>query len=115
MCKAIWAGAWGFIPLVARWGGVVLPSLLAMLLIPFLFGIAMTFYNAKNILGWILWIGSVIALVFGVLQSTRFVLNGLSAFELLLILVLTFGGLGIFLASLRDMDLKHNRQDRFWP
>ena len=83
-------------------GGFQLTS--GMLLIPFIFGIAIIFYNRKNYLGWLLMVGSVVALVFGVLRSVRFVMQGISAFDLILILVLFAGGLGLFLNSLRKLE-----------
>jgi len=75
-----------------------------MLLIPFIIGVAMIFYDSKNILGWVLMVASVIALVFGVLRSVRFALTGMSAFDLLLILALFASGLGLFLNSLRRLE-----------
>jgi len=74
-----------------------------MVLIPFIFGIGIIFYNAKNLVGWLLAGGSLIALVFGILQSVHLRLQPMTAFELITILVLVFGGLGLFLSSLRDL------------
>lgn len=85
-----------------QFGGVGVTS--GMLLIPFMFGVGLIFYSAKNFLGWLLAGGAIIALVFGVLRSVRFTLTGMSAFDLLLILVLFAGGLGLFLNSLRNLD-----------
>lgn len=75
-----------------------------MVLIPFIFGIGMIFYNSKNILGWMLTGGSLIALSFGVISSLQFSLKQMSAFDLLVILVLSVGGLGLFLRSLKSFD-----------
>lgn len=75
-----------------------------MLLIPFMIGITLIFYSRRNYLGWILAGGALIALVFGVIRSINFVFIGMSAFDLLLILLLFCGGLGIFLNSLRKLD-----------
>ena len=75
-----------------------------MVLIPFLFGVGMIFYNGKNVFGWMLSIGSLIALALGVISSINFRLQPMSAFELLTILVLTVGGTGLFLSSLKDVD-----------
>jgi hypothetical protein len=72
-----------------------------MILIPLIIGVAMVFYNAKNMLGWLIAIASLGALVFGVISSVSLNLRTMSAFELLVILTLAFGGLGLFLASLR--------------
>lgn len=73
-----------------------------MIMIPFMFGVAMIFYDSKNYFGWILAGGSLLALVFGVISSIQFTFQSMSAFDLIVILVLTAGGLGIFLSSLRS-------------
>ena len=75
-----------------------------MVLIPFLFGVGMIFYNSKNWFGWMLSLGSLLALTLGVISSISFRLQSMSAFELLTILVLGVGGIGLFLSSLRDVD-----------
>lgn len=72
-----------------------------MIMIPFMFGVGMIFYNAKNRLAWGLAGGSLLALVFGVISSIQFIFRSMSAFDLVVILVLTAGGLGLFLSSLR--------------
>jgi hypothetical protein len=73
-----------------------------MIMIPFMFGIGMVFYNARNYLGWLLAGGSLVALVFGVISSIQFTFQSMSAFDLIVILVLTVGGLGLFLSSLKS-------------
>jgi len=73
-----------------------------MLLIPFVFGVGLVFYNARNVVGWMLAAGSVLALVFGVLASVSFSLRGMTAFEVLVILVLAAGGLALLLRSVRE-------------
>ncbi|MEM6479687.1 MAG: hypothetical protein AAF841_13900 [Pseudomonadota bacterium] len=84
---------------VFRLGGVQVTT--GMVLIPFIFGIALIFYNSRNWAGWLLAGGSVIALVAGVIANIRIEMTGMSIFDLLVILVLLFGGLGLFLRSLR--------------
>ncbi len=76
-----------------------------MVLIPFIFGIGFIFYNSKNILGWILSIASFVMLGFGIISSIRFHMRSMSAFELVMILTLLIGGIGLFLSSLKDFDL----------
>ncbi len=73
-----------------------------IVLIPLLFGVGMIFYNASNILGWLLTVASLAMLGFGVIAQTRFHLHNMSAFELLTILFLFVGGIGLFLRSLRN-------------
>lgn len=79
-----------------------------MVMIPFMFGIGLVFYNSRNILGWILSIGSITALIFGVISSVRFSLRTMSSFDLIVILVLAIGGLGLFLRSLKTIDAKYS-------
>lgn len=83
-------------------GGMSLTS--GMIMIPFIFGVGLMFYNAKNILGWILTFGSLVGLIFGVISSINFRFTHMSAFDLIVILVLSVGGLGIFLRSLKAID-----------
>lgn len=81
------------------WGNVTT----GMVLVPFVFGVALLFYNSKSPVGWLLTCGSLLALAFGVITSLHFRMRPMTAFEILAILVLTFGGLGLFLSSLRDL------------
>jgi len=75
-----------------------------MIMIPFMFGVGIIFYNGKNLIGWLLTLGSVTALIFGVISSIRFSFRSMSAFDLMVILVLAIGGLGLFLRSLKTID-----------
>ncbi|MEZ4525187.1 MAG: hypothetical protein R2941_04630 [Desulfobacterales bacterium] len=75
-----------------------------MVLIPLIFGIGMIFYNARNPLGWFLGIGSLTMLLFGIVSSVNFTIRSMSAFELITILVLLIGGIGLFLSSLKSYD-----------
>ena len=77
-----------------------------IIMIPFMLGVGIVFYNSKNVIGWFLAGGSLIALVFGVISSIRFTFSRMSAFDLIVILVLAVGGLGIVLRSFRSADLK---------
>ena len=74
-----------------------------MVLIPFIFGVGFIFYNSRNLLGWALAAGSLVALVFGVIASIKFTFRTMSAFDLITILILSVGGLGLFLRSLREV------------
>ncbi|MBE0361650.1 MULTISPECIES: hypothetical protein [Pseudoalteromonas] len=75
-----------------------------MVMIPFIFGVGLIFYNSKNILGWLLSFGSLSALIFGVISSVRFSMRTMTSFDLIVIIVLAFGGLGLFLRSLKSID-----------
>ncbi|MEM1373834.1 MAG: hypothetical protein AAGF78_05560 [Pseudomonadota bacterium] len=83
-----------------RMGGVQVTT--GMVLIPFIFGVVLIFYNARLWIGWALAAGSLIAIVAGVIASIQLTLGRMSAFDLIVILVLFFGGLGLFLRSLRE-------------
>ena len=85
---------------VYSFGGYGITS--GMIMIPFLFGVGMIFYDRRSFFGWLLAVGSVVALIFGVLSTVNFSMRGMSAFDLMVILVLAFGGTGLLLRSLGD-------------
>ncbi len=82
-------------------GGIPITS--GMIMIPFMFGVGMIFYNSRNYIGWGLAIGSIIALIFGVIANMTLQLAAMSALDLIIILVLLVGGIGLFLRSLRSI------------
>ena len=73
-----------------------------MILVPLIFGIGMIFYRPANLIGWALAIGSLSAMILGVIVNTHFALRQMSLFELIGIFVLCVGGLGLFLRALSD-------------
>jgi hypothetical protein len=85
-----------------RIGGVRLTT--GFVLIPLIFGIGFVFYNAKNPIGRVLSVISILLLGFGVITSIQFRMRQMSAFELIMILILLVGGVGLFLSSLRSFD-----------
>ncbi len=89
--------SFGFGSSVFSLGGVSVTS--GTVLIPFLFGVGMVFYNSKNWLGWLLSLGSLTALIFGVLANLNIHVNRMSGFDLIVLLV---GGIGLFLSSLHS-------------
>ncbi|KLV04627.1 hypothetical protein ABT56_14290 [Photobacterium aquae] len=78
-----------------------------MIMIPFMFGIGLLFFNGRNIIAWLLTVGSVSALIIGVISSIRFSFRTMTAFELIMILILAIGGLGLFFRSLKTIDERH--------
>ncbi|MGH1365931.1 MAG: hypothetical protein ACRBF0_20400 [Calditrichia bacterium] len=85
---------------IGGFGGFGLTT--GMVLVPFIFGIGMVFYNSENPIGWILAGASLAMLLFGVISSIDFHLRRMSAFELITILTLFIGGLGIMVSGLRE-------------
>ena len=85
----------------AMYSIVGFPVTTGLVLVPFAFGVGMIFYNSRNWIGWLLAGGSVVALVVGVIASINFTLVRMSAFDLLVIIILLVGGIGLFLRSLR--------------
>lgn len=71
------------------------------MLIPFMAGVGLIFYNARSAWGWIVAGGALAAIVIGVLLSLTISLRTMSLLDLMLILVLGVGGLGLFARSLR--------------
>lgn len=72
------------------------------MLLPFMAGVGVIFYNARSVWGWVLAGGALAALVFGVLMSLTISMRSMSLLDLLLILTLGVGGLGLFARSLRS-------------
>jgi len=70
------------------------------IMIVFMLGVGMLFFNARNPLAWIVTVGSLTALIFGVIANTHFSLQHMTAFDLIVILVLLCGGLGLLLSSM---------------
>ncbi|MCH2043284.1 MAG: hypothetical protein MK212_04030 [Saprospiraceae bacterium] len=65
----------------------------------FMFGVAIMFYNFKNPLGWLLSLGAIAMLIFGVVSNTQFTFRSMNSFQLITICVLLCGGLGLLLSS----------------
>lgn len=91
-------------------GSVTVTS--GMILIPLIFGIGIIFYNYRSVIGWALAIGSLAALVAGVLMNLRLTIRTMTLFDLLTILVLFIGGIGLFLRSLRSHGGKEDSGDK---
>ncbi|MCW8994358.1 MAG: hypothetical protein OQK77_00950 [Psychromonas sp.] len=73
----------------------------AMVMIPCVFSIAMILYNYKNTFAWLLAILSISALIFAAITAIDFTFKSITASELITILVLVIGGIGLFLRSLK--------------
>jgi len=73
-----------------------------MVMIPFMFGVGIIFYDVRKWYGWLLSGGSLVALIFGVIASIQFNFVRMSAFDLIVILILAIGGLGLLLRSLKS-------------
>jgi len=70
---------------------------------PFIFGIGIVFYNSKNYIGWFLLLASIVMLIFGVIGSVNLRMNPMTSFNMITILVLLMGGIGLFLSSLKHL------------
>ena len=71
-------------------------------LLPLLFGVALLFFNARSILGWILLIAGAAIVLAGILMNLQIYFQSTSLFNTLTMLVLLFGGLGLIARSLRS-------------
>jgi hypothetical protein len=78
------------LPFGPRWGLTT-----GTMLIPLVAGIGFIFYNAKSMFGWVLAGGTLAAIVFGVLMSLTITMRAMSLLDMLLLLVLVGGGLGL--------------------
>lgn len=77
-----------------------------MIFIPLIIGIFWIFYNGKSIVGWLTAIGSISAMLFGVISKLKITMMPMNSFDLITILVLSFGGTALFLRSLKISNIK---------
>ncbi|NND02865.1 MAG: hypothetical protein HKN91_08760 [Acidimicrobiia bacterium] len=104
LLNSIRVDGWGFGSRVFGVGGWGVTS--GMILIPFIIGVVIIFYDSKKWYGWLLSGGSLLALVIGVIANVRFRFQNMSAFDILVILVLLFGGIGLVMAGVRDQAMR---------
>lgn len=72
-----------------------------IILIPLLFGIGFLFFNAKSIIGWILTIAGALIIFISIITSINFRFPEMSLFNLIIMLVLLVGGIGLIIRSLK--------------
>jgi hypothetical protein len=70
-------------------------------LIPLLIGIGLLFANGKSLIGWLLVLGGSVVIFAGILTSMNIYIRETSLFNVLLMLVLFVGGLGLMARALR--------------
>lgn len=73
-----------------------------MIMIPFIIGVGIVFYDSSKWYGWALAAGSLSALIIGAITSVRFAFDGMTAFDFIIVLILVFGGIGLVLRSVRE-------------
>lgn len=83
------------------WGGGAQAVPAGLFVVTALVGFVLLFRDARSIWGWIVLVGSIAAILLGVVMSLHFVLRPMSLFELILILAVLGAGVGLFLRSLR--------------
>ena len=72
-----------------------------LVLIPLIVGIGFLFFNSKSIIGWILTGAGALMIFLIVIVPLRFYFPRTSLFNLIVMLVLLIGGIGLILRSLR--------------
>ena len=73
-----------------------------LMLVPFIVGTGMLFFNFRNLTGWVLMFGSLAAMVLDIIASLGFYMPPLSALDLLIIVAMMAGGTGLFFSSFRN-------------
>lgn len=69
-------------------------------LIPMLFGIGILFWNGRSTVGWILTVAGAIFIIAGVIANMHIYFQQVSLFNVLVMLVLLVGGLGLIARGL---------------
>ncbi len=65
-----------------------------MMLIPFIFGVGLMFYGSTQA-GWLIAVCSLLLLIMGTIMNSRMTLRNMNLVELIVMLVLLGGGLGL--------------------
>lgn len=75
-------------------------------LIPFLFGVALLFFNGKSIPGWFLTLGGFLVILTAVIANLQIYFVPTSLFNTLVMLVMLVGGLALIFRSLQTFPEK---------
>jgi len=78
------------------WGA----SSFGITLIPMLFGVGILFWNGRSTVGWVLTVAGALFIVAGVIANMHIYFEQLSLFNVLVMLVLLVGGLGLIARGL---------------
>jgi hypothetical protein len=70
-------------------------------LIPLVIGVALLFYNAKSIAGWVLAVGSFLVIIVGIIANLAFFFMPTNLLVTLLMLALIGAGIGLMMRGLR--------------
>jgi hypothetical protein len=71
-------------------------------LLPMMIGIAMLFFNGRSVIGWLLTAGGSLFILAGVITNLHIYFRPTSLFNVIVMLVLLFGGLGLVARALRS-------------
>jgi len=82
-----------------RWMG---PNTFGLTLLPLAIGLGLLFFNGKSIAGWILAGGGAVIIFVGILANLEIYFRQTSLFNLIVMLVLFAGGLGLMARALRQ-------------
>src|SRR3954470_9746071 len=70
-------------------------------LVPFIFGVAILFFNGRSVLGWLLLFAGVVIILTGIIMNLQIYFQSTNLYALLVMLVLLFGGIGLLARSFR--------------
>lgn len=81
-----------------NWWG---PNTFGLTLIPLVIGIGLLFFNGKSMIGWLLAGGGLVIILVGVIANLGIYFRQTSLFNVILMLVLFAGGLGLMARSFK--------------
>ncbi len=70
-------------------------------LIPMLIGVALLFWNGRNVIGWLLLIGGALFILAGVIANMHIYFQPTTLFNTLVMLILLVGGLALIARAIR--------------
>lgn len=88
----------------SSWGGFTMWGAhipFGLTLLPLLIAVAVLFYNARSVVGWVLFAVGLVILIAEVLMSLEMNFRPVTLYEVIIMLGLFFGGVGLMLRSFK--------------
>ena len=93
-------GFWGY---RFGFGGIGISAFGATMVV-FMIGVVLVFFNSKSMIGWIISGGSLLAVFIGIIVNLQVYFARTSLYVTLIMFILLFGGIGLMLRALRNVE-----------
>ena len=91
---------------IGSWGYLFGYNAFGLTLVPLVFGVGLLFFDGRSKAGWLLTVAGATVIFFGILMHLRLTWSRASLYDILVMIVLLAGGLGLLARSLRPLEKK---------